>query len=307
MADMKKFKTIVTFTFFGLFLAAIAYIMNRPIEINEPNFSKALGRSCNCSYIEFKCELSQTKIEEIEKSELGDMAYVVRTKISKSLINKICEEFDIGENHETFGDYVRYGNHGENQLEVYYDGSFEIYSGSRSTEQMTIGNTACIAKATEILKKLGMPEEDFKYDGVFVTTAQNGGKEVTQIISRDILFKRIINNTDVYGNSQCRVGIGGDGEIQRIFMDFTDNFEEVDVEKRISVDSAIEAIKKNKGQIKVPKEADEVVITDVEIKYWEESDKSLRVIQPIYEFQGKAYKDGKEIGKFNALETLVKK
>ena len=85
----------------------------------------------------------------MEKSDIGNTVYVFRSKIDKSLVDKVCKEYNVENKSESFGNCTIYGVDNGSRMKIYNDGSFEMYTDSFSLDEMTISTNDCIVKARD--------------------------------------------------------------------------------------------------------------------------------------------------------------
>lgn len=253
--------------------------------------------------------------DETNKSQIKNEKNIQHVFIAEELISndrrkKIKIAFKMDDN-TSYKDNLRETVTRDNaQLVIYDNGTFQYDKGSNKEDKVMVSD----AKSKEIAKKFledkQLIPKDFEYSGIGydILSVEDGSKNGPQnktVISKNVYFKRKVDNSFVEGTSQIYVSIVGNGEVETVYSSYWEKSEEVKVEDNISIDDVIKKIEKLDGCIAISEEADKVVLTDIEVVYWEDSAPFSEnySIQPIYKVSGSCYNKNNKIDSFEALVT----
>ncbi len=290
--------SVILFFIFGIF-----FFNNKKnfYSLPEIEFPQALGEEYSFSVVN---SISDEKTKEINnKKEI--VAY--DTQKSNIDINILCKKLNIenkikanNRDNTEYGDDIK-------KLIIQNDGKIVFQDMKLSNEELNLKDSECIDIAEEFMDSIDLNSEELDVYGIVDITCNDIDKpESKMIIEKQVIFNRQINGIDVYGDSKVIVAIKSDGSIGKFMANYNNLSTKIPIDKFNSVTTGIEKIKKYEGYIDVPENTNQIELKNVEIKYWEsEDDSKSYVIQPVYEYTGKAY-DGEEyLGTVKIIEPMA--
>ena len=305
---MKKITKIVAVLLSVCAVFFVFYEKGGEEESGIPKISFPERAGGNDYKFEVSNNIDEDKIKEIEKDEEIEQYYVVNESVNESVIDNICKKFDVEKLKENrINGAITYGE--KNKLRVDDNGSLEYYSLNKNDlRELTLNETECRQLADKIMNEIGVDMEEYKYFGTIQGTGYNvDTPEEKFVISKEVVYVRNLNNQEVYGDSKISICFTDEGTVQSISVNSRQIEEEEKTGEVRTVDDALESLEEFDGFIDVPDGTSKVVVEDVNIAYWEDTDitNENNTIQPVYEFTGIAYDGEKRIGTFTALEQIL--
>lgn len=252
--------------------------------------------------------LTENKISKVEKDKRVNEYYVVQEIVDDNVIDKVKNKFNINTNVSNINENtITYGD--DNKLMVNNNGCFYYFKKQKNDlNEITLTDEECKTLANKIVNELEIFPEGYTYYGIIYGTGYNiNSPENIFTVSKEVVFTRKIDNTNVYGNSKVSIKLIDNGDIQSISVNYRDIESKESSDNIVSVEKALDKINNFEGFITVPDETTKIIIDDIKISYWEDSSKSYEnnTIQPVYEFTGKAYNGNEKIGEFTVLEQII--
>ncbi len=260
-------------------------------------------------YVENNIQTEQL-VKVIDDKKL-DTVYVVSTNVDENVISNICKSLEVRESIEKRNDsFVTYGTL-DNTLTIFSDGKiyYEQSDISKLNEEYILSDEKCIKVAEKFIKENDLEKYNLKLFSIDRTFSNDLDKPDEKIVVEKLLvYTRCIGEEHIYGESQLILSVSNTGKVNKMYMCINEIEEECSIKNQKQVLEAIEKIKDYEGFISVPEQSKKVVIDNVEIKYWEDtnSDNTEATIQPVYEFTGKSYgEDEKYLGEVKIVESVI--
>lgn len=308
----------VTIAIVGITVAKFYYDKNEESADTTDTFKYAINFPQFAGHINEDLVINDNiDKNNVRNKEILGTYYVVNDKISDSRKEEIKKSFKMdkvdakteNEGNTTIEVY----NKGDEQLTIYDNGTYHYKKNKNRNEtkmkSVEFEEEVLIEVANEFLKDKDLIPGDFSYNNMGETVIEILSTGEKKTITKNLYFNREINGIEVEGTSQIVVFINGDGEVEELYSSYREIEEVVVVKENYTVDEMINSLKRLDGTLYINENADEVILEDVEVIYYEDSAPygDNITIQPIYRVNGSNIEDGAELDKFVGLTSAVKR
>lgn len=149
--------------------------------------------------------------------------------------------------------------------------------------------------AEEAIRRLGLNREDLVFAAVKPATLSPLGVEDgalgegAQIVSKQVYFRKVVDNLPVEGSARVVVGVGADGEIVGVINNMKLQIPDQTVAIK-GFETVLEEARRGGGQTSIPSNTVKAVLSGIKLAYYEGGGglESQPFLQPVYVLEGVA-------------------